>query len=151
MSLSSFFNLLGVVWSCMKQQNDNNTPGWPLIIKISALLFLQLSKLKKIKCPYFFNWRSIQWDMAILWFCQFWDKMATKNPISDCEDEFGSIFFLVSCSSLCPTTKNSRDRLKTQQIFFSIRLNAHINMPVCIPPYLVIAFKLYIIHGGEEY
>ena len=38
----------------MKPQNEYNSPGWPLIMKISALLFLQLSKLKKIKCPYFF-------------------------------------------------------------------------------------------------
>ena len=32
----------------LKQQNDHNSPDWPLIMKISALLFLQLLELKKI-------------------------------------------------------------------------------------------------------
>ena len=52
----------------MKQQNDHNSPGWPLIMKISALLLLQLLKLKKIKCPYFLHHTSYNWDMNFLIF-----------------------------------------------------------------------------------
>ena len=50
-----------------KSQNFHNSPELPLIMKIRALSFLQLSKLKKIKCPHFFYQTSYNWDISIIY------------------------------------------------------------------------------------
>ena len=52
----------------MKPQNGHNSPGLPLIMKISAFLFHQHSKLKKIKCSHFHDQRSASWVMTIFGF-----------------------------------------------------------------------------------
>ena len=70
-----FFNWNQHSWMSsifMKQQNDHNSPGWTLILKIKTLLFLQLSKLKKIKCHYFFDPTSDNWDISFLWYLNIW-------------------------------------------------------------------------------
>ena len=53
----------------MKEQNGRNSLGLPMIMKISALSFLQLSKLDIVKCPYFWDQTSYNWDMNFLSFC----------------------------------------------------------------------------------
>ena len=68
-----FVTYQGLSGSFTKQQNDHNSPGWPLITKISALSFLHLSKLKKIKCLYFLDPTSFEGDMSFLSFCDFWE------------------------------------------------------------------------------
>ena len=69
----------------MKQQNYNNSAQWTLIMKISTLLFLQLLKLKKIKCPYFFVQTSYYWDISFLWFknlCPYVHHQITNHKMS---------------------------------------------------------------------
>ena len=69
----------------MKRQNYNNSPRWTLIMKISTLLFLQLLKLKKIKCPYFFVQTSDYWDISFLWFqnvCPYVHHQITNHKMS---------------------------------------------------------------------
>ena len=51
-----------------EQQNCYISCIWPQIKKIRALYFLHLSKLKIIKCLYFLNLRSNEWDIVILLF-----------------------------------------------------------------------------------
>ena len=59
----------------LKSQKGNRSLTWPLIPKISTLYFLQLSKLQKIKCLYFFGlqlkWLGY-WVSAISWNFQWW-------------------------------------------------------------------------------
>ena len=64
----------------MKQQKCDNTPGWPLIIKMSTLFLLQLLKLKKIKCLYFFDHTSFEEDIRFLSFCDFMKIL--KTPLA---------------------------------------------------------------------
>ena len=69
----------------MKRQNYNNSARWTLIMKISTLLFLQLLKLKKIKCPYFFDQTSYKWDISFLWFknlCPYVQYQITNHKMS---------------------------------------------------------------------
>ena len=47
-------------------KNAHISAVWPLTKKIKALCFLQLWKLKKTKCLYFFDWRPDSRDTAIL-------------------------------------------------------------------------------------
>ena len=54
MSNSSSCDLWFDVPCLWKQQNDYILPRWCKIMKVSALSFLQLLKLKKIMWPYFF-------------------------------------------------------------------------------------------------
>ena len=54
----------------MKQQNYHNSPGWTLIMKMSAF-FLQLLKFKKTKCLYFLDQTSFEGDISFLSFCDF--------------------------------------------------------------------------------
>ena len=58
------------VFRCLrdKSRNGHRTLLRPLIQKIWKLNFLQLSKLKKIKCVYLLDWRANGWVMAILGF-----------------------------------------------------------------------------------
>jgi hypothetical protein len=55
-----------------KLQNFHNSPGWTLIMKISALLILQLLKMKKIKCLYILDQTSFEEDMSFLSFRNLW-------------------------------------------------------------------------------
>ena len=61
-----------LIWSfwCNKKKKQYGyiLAIWPVIKKIRALYFLQLWKLKKIKWPYFLDWWSNGWDIAILLF-----------------------------------------------------------------------------------
>ena len=45
-------------------QNYHISLDWPQIKKITALTFLQLLKLKEIKCLYFLDWTSFEGDMS---------------------------------------------------------------------------------------
>jgi hypothetical protein len=49
----------------LKQENDHIFAPEPQIKKIKALSFLQLLKLNKIKCLYFFDLRLRGQDMAL--------------------------------------------------------------------------------------
>ena len=66
MSLFSFFTCEGFTGSFRKQQNYYKSPGWSLIVKISTLLFLELLKLKKIKCLYFLDQTPFEGDLSLL-------------------------------------------------------------------------------------
>ena len=65
----------------MKRQSYHSSPGWALIMKRSALLFLQLWKLKEIKCLYFLDQTSFEGDMSCLTFCDWWFDNEHKNKI----------------------------------------------------------------------
>ena len=53
---------------CVIGENGHISAQGPPIQKIKVLSFLQLLKLKKRKCLYFFYWRPLGWDMAIFLF-----------------------------------------------------------------------------------
>ena len=72
MSVMSFFGLWGFFGIFLNQQYDHNSPGSTLIMKISALLFLQLLKLKKIKCLYFLGQTPFEGNMSLLSFSDMW-------------------------------------------------------------------------------
>ena len=52
----------------VKPQNYHISLDLPQIKKISALSYLQLLKLKKIKCLYFLDWTLFEGDMSVMSF-----------------------------------------------------------------------------------
>ena len=80
MSLLSFFTHEGFSGSFRKQQNYYKSPGWSLIMKISALLFLELLKLKRIKCLYFLDQTPFEWDLSLL---SFFDLRGFTVPLEN--------------------------------------------------------------------
>ena len=58
-----------------KHQNGHISTIWPPNENLRALSFLQLSKLKKIKCPHFLDLWPLGWDIAIYSFSWFGSKL----------------------------------------------------------------------------
>ena len=98
----------------MKQQTYHNSPGWPLIVKMSTLFLLQLLKLKKIKCLYFLDYTSFEEDISFLSFYDSWwffQGRVKKNILMDPPPPppwmdyvfFLGLFFM---RKTCPFAKN---------------------------------------------
>ena len=87
-----------------KWQKAHISLNFGQIQKIKALYFLQLWKLKKIKCPYFLDPTSYNWDMSILRFCPFgafygfmiW-KVSSRGSTSSCARNKFYTFLESSC------------------------------------------------------
>ena len=66
-----FFYFINLLMNIRKRQNRHNSFMWLCMAKIRTHLFLQLWKLKKEKCPYFFPKGSYEEVMTILSFFTF--------------------------------------------------------------------------------
>ena len=65
-----------------KHQNGHISTIWPPNENLRALSFLQLSKLKKIKCPHFLDLWPLGWDIAIYSISWFGSKLKDINKMT---------------------------------------------------------------------